>query len=62
VLPNDELWFVGQNAGRLTYYGAAGQGPAASASVLHAALGDGARRGMLLFGAQRGRIGRMILT
>jgi hypothetical protein len=62
VLPNDEIWFVGQNAGRLTYFGAA-------AKVQQLQLPSFMRRwetardaGMLLFGAQRGRIGRMILT
>jgi hypothetical protein len=62
VLPNDELWFVGGNAGRLTYYGA-------QAKVQQLQLPSFMRRwetardaGMLLFGAQRGRIGRVVLT
>jgi hypothetical protein len=62
VLPNDELWFVGQNAGRLTYYGNA-------AKVQQLQLPSFMRRwetardaGMLLYGASRGRIGRVVLT
>lgn len=62
VLPNDELWIVGQNAGRLTYYGAA-------AKVQQLQLPSFMRRwetardaGMLLYGASKGRIGRIVLT
>jgi hypothetical protein len=62
VLPNDELWFVGKKAGRLTYYGA-------QAKVQQLQLPSFMRRwetardaGMLLFGAPRGRIGRIVLT
>jgi hypothetical protein len=62
VLPNDELWFVGGNAGRLTYFGNA-------AKVQQLQLPSFMRRwetardaGMLLYGAERGRIGRVILT
>lgn len=62
VLPNDELWLVGRNAGRLTYYGA-------QAKVQQLQLPSFMRRwetardaGMLLFGATKGRIGRIVLT
>lgn len=62
VLPNDELWFVGRTAGRLTYYGP-------QAKVQQLQLPSFMRRwetardaGMLLFGAPKGRIGRMVLT
>jgi hypothetical protein len=62
VLPNDELWVVGQNAGRLTYYGD-------TAKVQQLQLPSFMRRwetardaGMLLFGATKGRIGRIKLT
>jgi hypothetical protein len=62
VLPNNELWLVGRNAGRLTYYGA-------SAKVQQLQLPSFYRRwetardaGMLLYGASRGRIGRIVLT
>lgn len=62
VLPNDELWLVGRNAGRLTFYG--GQ-----AKVQQLQLPSFMRRwetardaGMLLYGADDGRIGRIKLT
>lgn len=62
VLPDDELWLVGNNAGRLTYYGA-------TAKVQQLQLPSFMRRwetardaGMLLYGADRGRIGRIVLT
>jgi hypothetical protein len=59
VLPNNELWLVGQNAGRLTYYGD-------TAKVQQLNLPSFMRRwetardaGLLLYGAGRGRIGRV---
>lgn len=62
VLPNNELWLVGQNAGRLTFYGD-------SAKVQQLSLPSFMRRwetardaGMLLYGAQKGRIGRIRLV
>lgn len=62
VLPNDELWLVGRNAGRLTFYGG-------SAKVQQLQLPSFMRRwetardaGMLLYGADYGRIGRIKLT
>jgi hypothetical protein len=62
VLPNDELWLVGRRAGRLTYYGN-------QAKVQQLQLPSFMRRwetaldaGMLLFGAPKGRIGRVVLT
>jgi hypothetical protein len=62
VLPNNELWLVGRNAGRLTFYGA-------QAKVQQLQLPSFMRRwetardaGMLLYGAALGRIGRIVLT
>lgn len=62
VLPNDELWIVGRNAGRLTFYGN-------EAKVQQLQLPSFMRRwetardaGMLLYGADRGRVGRIKLT
>lgn len=61
VLPNNELWLIGQNAGRLTYYGDV-------AKVQQLALPSFMKRwetardaGMLLYGAEKGRIGRIKL-
>lgn len=62
VLPNDELWLVGRNAGRLTYFGN-------TAKVQQLQLPSFFRRwetardaGMLLYGAAKGRVGRIKLT
>lgn len=62
VLPDDELWLVGRNSGRLTYYGP-------NAKVQQLPLPSFYRRwetardaGMLLYGADKGRIGRIVLT
>lgn len=62
VLPNDELWIVGRRAGRLTFYGA-------NAKVQQLRLPSFMTRwetardaGMLLYGAGKGRIGRIKLT
>jgi hypothetical protein len=62
VIPTDEIWMVGQNAGRLTYYG---QQPRVG---VHSLLSFKLRweteqeAGMLLYGASKGRIGRLKLT
>jgi hypothetical protein len=62
VLPNNELWIVGKKAGRLTYYG-----NAAKVQILQ--LPSFMRRwetardaGMLLYGASRGYLARIVLT
>lgn len=62
VLPNNELWIVGRKAGRLTYYGD-------QAKVQQLQLPSFQRRwetakdaGMLLFGPEKGRLGRIELT
>lgn len=62
VLPNNELWVVGKKAGRLTYYG-----DAAKVQILQ--LPSFMRRwetardaGMLLYGAERGYLARIVLT
>lgn len=62
VLPDDELWIVGRNAGRLTFYGE-------QAKVQQLQLPSFMRRwetardaGLLLHGADKGRIGRIVLT
>jgi hypothetical protein len=62
VLPNDEIWIVGRNAGRLTFYG-----PQAKVQQLRLPSFFGrwetARdAGMLLYGAGKGRVGRIVLT
>jgi hypothetical protein len=61
-LPNDELWIVGRNAGRLTYYG---DTPKTQQRLLENfwRRWEFARdAGMLLHGASKGRIGRIEFT
>jgi hypothetical protein len=62
VLPKKELWIVGKNAGRLTYFGE-------QAKVQQLSLPSFFRRwetardaGMLLYGVGKGRLGRIELT
>lgn len=62
VLPKAEIWLVGKSAGRLTYFGE-------QAKVQQLSLPSFFRRwetardaGMLLYGAEKGRIGRIVLT
>lgn len=61
-IPNDELWVVGRNAGRLTYYG---DTPKTQRRLLENfwSRWEFARdAGMLLHGASKGRIGRIEFT
>lgn len=61
VLPDNELWIVGNNAGRITRYGS----PNSQVLQLEAFYKRWETKqdaGMLLYGAEAGRIGRVILT
>src|SRR3954451_579548 len=62
VLPSDELWFVGQNAGRLTYFGAAAKVQTLQLPSFMRRWETARDAGMLLYGAERGRLGRVFLT
>jgi hypothetical protein len=62
VLPTDELWVVGQNAGRLTYYGNQAKVQQLPRSGFYVRWETAKDAGMLLYGIQRGRIGRIKLT
>lgn len=62
VLPNNEIWVVGNKAGRLTYYGE-------QAKVQILQLPSFMRRwetardaGMMLYGTNQGRLARIVLT
>lgn len=61
VLPNDELWIVGKNAGRLTYYGSVAKVQQLDLHSFYKRWETARDAGMLLYGAQKGRIGRIIL-
>lgn len=62
VLPNDELWLVGRNAGRLTYYGATPKVQQLRLPSFYFRWETARDAGMLLYGASKGRIGRIKLT
>lgn len=62
VLPNDELWIVGKRAGRLTYYGSVAKVQQLPRPSFYRRWETARDAGMLLYGAQKGRIGRIVLT
>jgi hypothetical protein len=62
VLPNDELHIVGRNAGRLTYYGNTAKVQQLSLPSFYKRWETARDAGMLLYGAEKGRIGRIVLT
>lgn len=62
VLPNNELWIVGKRAGRLTYYGEVAKVQQLAKEAFRRRWETGRDAGMLLYGAAKGRIGRVVLT
>ncbi|MDQ1584490.1 MAG: hypothetical protein QOF36_2544 [Microbacteriaceae bacterium] len=62
ALPNDELWLVGRNAGRLTYYGNEAKVQTLQRSGFYKRWETERAAGMLLYGADFGRLGRIKLT
>jgi hypothetical protein len=62
VLPNNEIWLVGKRAGRLTYFGDTAKVQQLQKESFYRRWETGRDAGMLLYGAQRGRIGRIVLT
>lgn len=62
VLPDDELWLVGKNSGRLTYYGATAKVQTLQLPSFFRRWETARDAGLLLYGADRGRIGRIKLT
>jgi hypothetical protein len=62
VLPTNELWVVGQNAGRLTYYGNQAKVQQLPRPAFYVRWETARDAGMLLYGVGRGRMGRIVLT
>lgn len=62
VIPVNELWVVGQNAGRLTYYGADPKVQQLPRSGFYVRWESAKDAGMLLYGIGRGRLGRIVFT
>lgn len=62
VLPTNELWIVGQNAGRLTYFGAQAKVQQLARPAFYVRWETARDAGMLLYGVAKGRLGRIVLT
>jgi hypothetical protein len=62
VLPNNELWIVGGKAGRLTYYGSTARVQILQLPAFMRRWETGRDAGMMLYGPEKGRIGRIVLT
>jgi hypothetical protein len=62
VLPVNELWVVGQNAGRLTYFGQQAKVQQLPRSGFYVRWESAKDAGMLLYGIGRGRLGRIVFT
>jgi hypothetical protein len=62
VLPTNELWIVGQNAGRLTYFGGQAKVQQLARPAFYIRWETARDAGMLLYGINRGRVGRIVLT
>jgi hypothetical protein len=62
VLPTNELFIVGQNSGRLTYFGQQAKVQQLPRPGFYVRWETAKDAGMLLYGVGRGRIGRIVLT
>lgn len=62
VLPVNELWLVGQNCGRLTYYGNDAKVQQLARSGFYVRWETAKPAGLLLYGVGRGRLGRIVFT
>lgn len=62
VLPDNELWIVGENAGRLTWFGSNVRVQTQILPSFHRRLEVAREAGMRLWGGDRGRLGRIVWT
>lgn len=62
VIPVNEIWVVGQNAGRLTYFGGQPKVQQLARPGFYVRWESAQNAGMLLYGVGRGRIGRIVFT
>jgi hypothetical protein len=62
VLPNDEIWVVGRNAGRLTFYGPQAKVQQLKLPSFFGRWETARDAGILLYGAGKGCVGRIVLT
>ncbi len=62
VLPVNELWVVGQNCGRLTYFGNQPKVQQLARPGFYVRWETARDAGLLLYGIGRGRLGRLVFT
>jgi hypothetical protein len=62
VLPVNEIWVIGQNCGRLTYYGDQPKVQQLQRPGFYVRWETARDAGMLLYGIGRGRLGRLVFT
>jgi hypothetical protein len=62
VIPNNEIMVVGQNCGRLTYYGETAKVQVLKREAFMQRWETARDAGMLLYGVDKGRLGRIVLT
>lgn len=62
VMPNDELYIVGKNAGRLTWYGGQAKSQVLQLPSFYRRFESARDVGMSVYGAAKGRLGRIVLT
>lgn len=62
VLPNDELWIIGRNAGRVTWYGSNAKVQQLNLPSFYIRWEQARDIGMSLYGAAKGRVGRIVMT
>jgi hypothetical protein len=61
-IPVNEIWVVGQNCGRLVYFGADAKVQQLAQSGFYVRWETEKEAGMLLYGIGRGRLGRIVFT
>jgi hypothetical protein len=62
ALPDDEIWVIGKRAGRLTYYGNTPKVQLLRLPSFELRWETARDAGMALYGAAKGRVGRIVLT
>jgi hypothetical protein len=62
VVPVNEIWVVGQNAGRLTYFGNQAKVQQLARPGFYVRWESAQDAGLLVYGIGRGRIGRIVFT
>jgi hypothetical protein len=62
VLPNDEVWIIGKNSGRITYYGNQAKVQILQLPSFYRRWETARDVGISVYGAAKGRIGRVKLT